>query len=110
MSNSDRQWIGTSNFSDILCLEIRPLQTPTQNAAEVLDRGYAELARTGTRVIGASDPDFWISLRVTASFALIALPLGVIISLCIALLLNTQVPGIRLFRTLIYSPVIVPGV
>src|SRR5260221_8522841 len=87
-SNKDINWVGTKNFSDILSLEVRPLKTPSQNAAEVLDRNYAEWFRVGNYVVGASDPDFWISLRVTGLFAMIALPLGMVISLCLALLLN----------------------
>src|SRR5262249_37266565 len=110
ISNKDAQWIGTQNYGSIIGLEIKTLSNPSQDAAQVLDHGYAELTRVSTYVIGASDPDFWISLKVTALFALISLPLGIVISLCYALLLNTKVPGIRIFRTLIYSPVVVPGV
>jgi multiple sugar transport system permease protein len=76
----------------------------------VLDRGYAEIFRVGNTVVGASDPDFWGSLRVTIGFGAIALPIGIVISLCLALLLNTKVRGVNVFRTLIYSPVMVPGV
>jgi len=103
-------WIGTRNFTDILSLEIKTLTSPTQNASQVLDHGYAELGRVGNMVVGASDTDFWISLRVTIFFGLMALPIGMFVSLCLALLLNTKVPGVRFFRTLIYSPVVVPGV
>jgi multiple sugar transport system permease protein len=110
LSNRDPVWVGGRNYADILSLEAKPLTAPDQNAAEVLDQGYAELLRFGSTVIGARDPDFWISLKVTASFALIALPVGMMISLAYAMLLNTKVRGIRLFRTLIYSPVVVPGV
>jgi len=110
LANTSPTWIGSRNYSDILSVQFKTLKAPDQNAAEVLDQGYAELARIGNTVIGARDADFWISLRVTAMFAIIALPLGMLVSLCFALLLNSKVPGIRIFRTLIYSPVIVPGV
>jgi len=110
LDNQSPTWVGTKNYTEILGLEMKTLTSPTQNAAEVLDRGYAELGRVNTTVIGARDADFWISLKVTGSFAIIALPLGMVISLCLALLLNNKVPGIRFFRTIIYSPVIVPGV
>ena len=110
LSNHDPVWIGGRNYSDILSLKVKPLASATQNAGEVLDRGYGELTRVGNFVVGARDTDFWIALRVTAMFALIGLPLGIVISLCYAMLLNTKVRGINLFRTLIYSPVIVPNV
>jgi multiple sugar transport system permease protein len=110
LKNDAPAWIGGVNYSDILSLEIKPLNSSSQNAAEVLDHGYAELMRVGNNVVGATDPDFWISLRVTVMFAAISLPFGMFVSLAYALLLNTSVRGVRLFRTLIYSPVIVPGV
>ncbi len=110
LSNADPVWLGTQNYSNILGLELKPLAQANQNSAEVLDKGYAELMRVGNNVIGARDADFWISLRVTVLFAVIALPVGMVLSLCYALLLNNKVFGIRFFRTLIYSPVVVPTV
>ena len=110
LSSKPIQWIGTRNFTDILGLEFKPLDSPTQDAAKVLDRGYSELLRFGDTVGGAQDVDFWISLKVTASFAIVSLPIGIFVSICLALLLNTKVRGIRIFRTLIYSPVVVPSV
>lgn len=110
LNNAAPGWLGAQNYVDILSLEIKPLAKSTQNAAEVLDQGYAELTRIGNNVVGARDPDFWISLQVTALFAIIALPTGMFLSLCYALLLNNKVRGIRIFRTLIYSPVVVPSV
>src|SRR3954469_19673335 len=41
----------------------------------------------------AADPVFWTSLKVTSLFALLALPLGLIVSLALALLLNAKVRG-----------------
>jgi len=110
LSSKPIQWIGTSNYTGILGLEVRQLDSPTEDAAKVLDRDYTELFRIGNYVLGASDTDFWISMKVTATFALVALPTGIIVSICLALLLNTKVRGVRFFRTLIYSPVVVPSV
>ncbi len=103
-------WIGAKNYSDILSIEFKSLNNPTQDAGQVLDRGYSELLRVGNTVVGATDVDFWISLKVTVFFGFMALPIGMFTSLCLALLLNTKVPGVRFFRTLIYSPVMVPVV
>src|ERR1700694_77286 len=46
-------WIGPKNYTDVLGLEIKGLQTPDQNGAEVLDHGYAELFRIGKVEVGA---------------------------------------------------------
>ena len=56
------------------------------------------------------DPLFWKSLRITATYAGISVPLGVIIGYSIALLLNQKVRGISLWRTMYYVPSVVPAV
>jgi multiple sugar transport system permease protein len=56
------------------------------------------------------DPLFWKSLRITVTYALFSVPLGISASLGIALLLNTPVKGIPLFRTFFYLPSLVPAV
>jgi multiple sugar transport system permease protein len=56
------------------------------------------------------DKLFYQSLKVTFSYAVMALPLGLILSLLAALLLNQKVRGIRFFRTFFYVPSIVPAV
>lgn len=60
---------------------------------------YRELAR---------DPRFWLSVGNTLSFALVAVPLGVIVGLVLALLLNTKVRGIAFYRTMFFLPTVVP--
>lgn len=55
------------------------------------------------------DPMFWHSLLNTA-YMLIGVPLGMLVGLAIALLLNTEVRGVRVYRTLFYLPSIVPMV
>jgi len=56
------------------------------------------------------DPDFYQALKVTATFVVIQLPAGLCIALAGALLLNTRVKGMTLFRTLFYLPTVVPVV
>jgi multiple sugar transport system permease protein len=58
----------------------------------------------------ATDTLFWVSLRNTAFYAALALPLGMIVSIGLALLLNTGVRGMPVFRTIFYLPSIVPVV
>ena len=56
-----------------------------------------------------SDEAFWNSLANTA-YMLIRVPLGMAVSLVIALLLNRQIRGIGTYRTGFYLPTIVPVV
>ena len=58
----------------------------------------------------AHDPVFWKSLQVTLNFALLALPLGMIFALALALLLNVKVWGLSIYRTIIFLPSLVPAV
>ncbi len=56
------------------------------------------------------DPIFWKSVRVTLTYACFSVPLGIILSLGLAVLLNQKVRGQRLFRTFFYMPSLVPAV
>ncbi|NIA15123.1 MAG: extracellular solute-binding protein [Nitrospiraceae bacterium] len=56
-----------------------------------------------------NDPIFWKSLRNTLFMGL-SVPLGITIGLLIALLLDTGVRGLHVYRTLFYLPAIVPAV
>jgi len=58
----------------------------------------------------ANDPLFFQSLRVTFTFAFVSVPLGLCVSLIVALLLNQIKTGLRIFRTIYYIPVVVSGV
>jgi len=56
------------------------------------------------------DPLFWKSLLVTIRYGLVAVPLGTCGAVMLALLLNLEVKGIAVFRTIFYLPSIVPTV
>ncbi|MGB7157969.1 MAG: extracellular solute-binding protein [Tepidisphaeraceae bacterium] len=55
------------------------------------------------------DPLFWRSLANTA-FMMLGVPLGLAAGLGIAMLLNCEVGGMRVYRTIFYLPAIVPVV
>jgi multiple sugar transport system permease protein len=57
-----------------------------------------------------NDYRFWLSLRVTFQYAIFAIPMGLVVGLLLALLLNTKVPGISIWRTVYYTPSVVSGV
>ncbi|MEU5871190.1 sugar ABC transporter permease [Glycomyces sp. NPDC047369] len=54
------------------------------------------------------DPVFWKALGNTFYYALISVPLGLVIGVWLANLLNKRVRGRKLFRTFIYLPTLVP--
>jgi multiple sugar transport system permease protein len=56
------------------------------------------------------DPLFYQSLKVTAAYAFLSVPLSLVFSFLIALLMNVRVRGIAVFRTIYYIPSIVPSV
>lgn len=67
-------------------------------------------ARDETGHLAANDPLFWKSLSNTLWVTAVGVPLGIIVSLGLALLVNAEVRGVRIYRTLFYVPVIVPTV
>jgi multiple sugar transport system permease protein len=56
------------------------------------------------------DKLFWQALKVTTIYTLASVPLGLLLSFCLALLINQKVRGIALFRTIYYLPSIMPAV
>jgi multiple sugar transport system permease protein len=56
------------------------------------------------------DPQFYKSITITFRFALIFVPLNLIIALALALLITQSVKGIKIFRTIFYLPTVVSGV
>ncbi|MBX6770922.1 MAG: sugar ABC transporter permease [Chloroflexi bacterium] len=64
----------------------------------------------GNYVALARDPLFWKSLSVTTSYAILALPLGLVASIALALLLNLRLPGLSIWRTIYYLPSVTSGV
>lgn len=67
--------------------------------------GFANYERILT-----ADPYFKKAVSVTLKYALLYLPLEVIVGILIAVVLNQKLRGIGLFRTMYYMPYIVPKV
>ncbi|GAA5534265.1 sugar ABC transporter permease [Deinococcus aluminii] len=65
-------------------------------------RNYVQLLTQDTR--------FWTALYNTAYYAVFAVPLGIATGLLIATLLNQEVRGQRLFRTIFFLPKVLTGV
>ncbi len=54
------------------------------------------------------DGTVWHSLKITFSYAIISIPLNLVLSFLVALLLNSKVQGIGIYRVIYYLPVIIP--
>ena len=57
-----------------------------------------------------TDPDFWTVMYNTLYYVGIGVPLGIAVAFLIANLLNSEIKGRTLFRSVIYIPSIVPAV
>lgn len=62
------------------------------------------------RTVADIDPSFWTAVYNSAYYAFISVPVGLIVSLGLALVLNMQATGIGLYRTLFYLPSLAPPV
>ena len=62
------------------------------------------------KMLLTEDELFWKSAWVTVKFAAISVPLAIVAGVALALLLNINVKGITVFRTIFYLPSIVPTV
>lgn len=94
--------LGPMVMSLLLSLTKWTAMTPMSDARFVGLDNYKTMARF--------DEDLLPSLRVTAYYALLAVPLGQIAALAVAMLMNTKVKGITAFRTIYYIPTLVGGV
>ena len=56
------------------------------------------------------DPTFWQSIKVTVYYVVLAVPILQIAALAVALLMNSAVKGIGVFRTIYFVPSVISGV
>lgn len=100
--------IGLKNYGDILALEFKMQDNLSANTQEVLSFGYLPLDdfKIGDQrlVIGAKDTLFWKSLRNTIVFCMMLVPLSSIPALLLAVILNSKIPGMRVFRAIYFLP------
>jgi multiple sugar transport system permease protein len=91
------------------------------NLGPMIVSAYLSLTRydvlTPTEFIGfdnyvylmTQDPAFWPSVRVTLIYAVVSVPLGLALSLAVALLLNRRVRMLGTFRTIYFLPSLLPA-
>lgn len=71
-------------------------------------RGFQNYAKI---LFDASNPyhqNFWYTLKNTVLFAIIIVPLAVLLPLVMAILINSKPKGYKIFRALIYLPSVLP--
>lgn len=64
----------------------------------------------GNYAYSFGDSLFWNAMWNSLRFALLSVPLGMIVALAVAILVNQKLRGVTLFRTLFYIPAISSGV
>ncbi len=101
-------FIGLDNYSQALSVQFKTQGENDQYAQDALDAGYRvlETIKIGdkTTVIGAKDVYFWISLRNTFMFCLMLIPLATIPALLLAVVLNSKIPGMKIYRAAFFLP------
>lgn len=94
--------LGPMLFSLLLSFTKWSAMTPIAAARSVGGANYFQLF--------TSDSTFYTSLKVTLYFVVLAVPVGQVASLAVALLMNSKVRGITFFRTIYFVPSVVSGV
>ncbi len=102
-------WVGLDNYAKLLNVKFAPLSSPNQLAKEVVDvKIYDEVGRLkfgdGGLLFAAADKFFWLALRNTLLFALLAVPLSVIPALILSNILNSKLPGMKFYRAIYFMP------
>lgn len=104
---SPARWIGFENYGRLLSLEFKTIPVD-QSGSSAMTFGYSpltEISLGGNKlVIGAQDPFFWVSLGNTFRYCLMLLLLGVVPALLLAILLNSKIPGMQLYRAVFFLP------
>ncbi|NTV35951.1 MAG: sugar ABC transporter permease, partial [Anaerolineaceae bacterium] len=93
-------WVGLSNYGKALGFT---LDTTAYQTA--LDAGKTWFTAVGN-VIKPNDATFWVALGNTIVYALGVLALSVIPAFLLAWALNARLPGMPVFRGMIYIPVV----
>ncbi|MEM1026903.1 MAG: extracellular solute-binding protein [Planctomycetota bacterium] len=93
---------GPMFLSGLLAISRWSAVTPLREAEFV---GFGNFAH-----MFSHDPAFWKSIRVTAYYVVLAIPTGQVAALAVALLMNVEVRGIAVFRTIFFVPSVITGV
>ena len=96
-------WLGPDNYIKIFSIQFVSVDAG-QAASDVLSAGYSQAFRFGDVIMGARDPNFWVGMRNILVFAFVAIPLATFPALVLAALLNSKIPGMKVFRAIYFVP------
>ncbi len=95
------------NYAKIMSFELKT-QAMEESPQKSLTFGFIVLGSIelgeNRLVIGAKDPNFWISLRNTIAFCLLLLPMAIIPALLLSITLNSALPGMKIYRAIFFLP------
>src|SRR5439155_13230302 len=98
------RYVGLRNYAQLIGL--RSVQLHWLEGVREIRSGWEALQTT--RYVGVTgepvDPIMWRSLYNALYLSAIGIPLGIVVSLSLAMLLNTKVRGMHWYRTAYYLP------
>ena len=91
----------------LLLLNVWPfIQTLYASFCEHLGFGNYEFIGWGNYIAMFQDPDFWKATWNTVYFCILTVPVGIFLSLLVAILLNAKIKGKSFFRSVFFLPMI----
>ena len=91
----------------LLILNVWPfIQTLYASFCEHLGFGNYEFIGWGNYIAMFQDPDFWKATWNTVYFCILTVPVGIFLSLLVAILLNAKIKGKSIFRSIFFLPMI----
>lgn len=104
----EKNFVGFSNYIDLFSLDLAFMDGDGEPSSNALKSGYSELWRFnffGSNImLSAVDKMFWQSMRNIIMFMILAVPSSVIPALLLSNLLNSKLPGVKLFRSVFFIP------
>ena len=91
----------------LLILNVWPfIQTLYASFCEHLGFGNYEFIGWGNYIAMFQDPEFWKATWNTVYFCILTVPVGIFLSLLVAILLNAKIKGKSFFRSVFFLPMI----
>ena len=102
------EFIGFDNYADLLDVEFVMQDNIDEAPQRAMSPGYTTVNSfrllDQRLVFGAKDASFWFGMKNTIWFAALVVPLSTIPALFIAIILNSQLPGMKVFRSIYFLP------
>jgi ABC-type sugar transport system permease subunit len=104
---SEAEYVGLDNYVRLLSLDFQVIPQDAE-PSDYLRLNHFEIGRitigSNALVIGARDPMFWESLGRTIRYVILLLTFSILPALGLAMLLNSKIPGMKVFRAIYFIP------